>query len=51
MHRAITSTLTGFTNEPGSTLLERFRRTLKDVRYFDILVGFFRTSGFFNLRQ
>ncbi len=43
--------LTGFTNEPGSTLLDRFRKTLKDVKYFDILVGFFRTSGFFNLYQ
>lgn len=43
--------LTFFTNEPGSTLLDRFRKTLKDVRYFDILVGFFRTSGFFNLCQ
>jgi hypothetical protein len=39
--------LTFFTNEPGSTLLDRFRKTLKDVSYFDILVGFFRTSGFF----
>src|SRR3990172_1815277 len=43
--------LTFFTNEPGSTLLDRFRKTLKDVKYFDILVGFFRTSGFFNLYQ
>ena len=35
--------LTFFTNEPGQTLLDRFRKTLKDVRYFDILVDFFRT--------
>lgn len=41
--------LTFFTNEPGSTLLDRFKRTLKDVRYFDILVGYFRSSGFFHL--
>ena len=27
--------LTFFTNEPGSTLLDRFKKTLKDVRYFD----------------
>ena len=33
--------LTFFTNEPGSTLLDRFKCTLKDVRYFDILVGYF----------
>ena len=43
--------LTFFTNEPGSTLLDRFKRTLKDVRYFDILVGYFRNSGFFHLHQ
>ena len=43
--------LTFFTNEPGSTLLDRFKRTLKDVRYFDILVGYFRSSGFFHLYQ
>ncbi len=41
--------LTFFTNEVGSTLLDRFKRTLKDVRYFDILVGYFRSSGFFHL--
>ena len=43
--------LTFFTNEPGATLLDRFRKTLKDVRYFDILVGYFRTSGFHQLYQ
>lgn len=41
--------LTFFTNEPGSTLLDRFKKTLKDVQYFDILVGFFRSSGFHRL--
>lgn len=40
---------TFFTNEPGSTLLDRFIKTLKDGKYFDILVGYFRTSGFFRL--
>jgi superfamily II DNA or RNA helicase len=40
---------TFFTNEPGSSLLDRFKQTLKDVRYFDILVGYFRSSGFFQL--
>ena len=43
--------LTFFTNEPGSTLLDRFRKTLKDVKHFDILVGYFRTSGFHQLYQ
>ena len=41
--------LTFFTNEQGSTLLDRFTQTLKDVKYFDILVGYFRSSGFFRL--
>jgi superfamily II DNA/RNA helicase/HKD family nuclease len=41
--------LTFFTNEPGATILDRFRKTLKDVQFFDILVGYFRTSGFFHL--
>ncbi len=41
--------LTFFTNEPDSTLLDRFVTILKDVRYFDILVGYFRASGFFRL--
>lgn len=43
--------LTFFTNEPGSTLLDRFKQTLKDVRYFDILVGYFRSSGFFHIYE
>ncbi|MBD3341716.1 MAG: helicase, partial [Candidatus Lokiarchaeota archaeon] len=41
--------LTFFTNEPNATLLDRFLDTLKYVRYFDVLVGYFRTSGFFQL--
>ncbi len=43
--------LTFFTNEPGSTLLDRFKRTLRDVKLFDILVGYFRTSGFDKLYE
>lgn len=41
--------LTFFANDPGATILDRFRKTLKDVRFFDVLVGYFRTSGFFRL--
>ena len=43
--------LTFFTNEPanGASLEDRFKSTLKDVRYFDVLVGYFRTSGFHRL--
>lgn len=43
--------LTFFTNEPDATLLDRFRVTLTHVQYFDILVGYFRTSGFHLLYQ
>lgn len=45
----MTTDLTFFTNEPGATLLDRFKRTLADVQYFDVLVGYFRTSGFYQL--
>ncbi|MEW6618274.1 MAG: helicase-related protein [bacterium] len=42
---------TFFTNEPGATLLDRFKKILKDVQYLDVLVGYFRTSGFHQLYQ
>jgi len=42
---------TFFTNEPGYALLDRFRKTLKHVQYFDVLVGYFRTSGFHQLHE
>ncbi len=45
----VNTDLTFFTNEPDSTLLDRFVAILKDVKYFDILVGYFRSSGFFRL--
>lgn len=38
--------LTFFTNEEGATLLDRFNATLKHTQFFDVLVGYFRTSGF-----
>jgi superfamily II DNA/RNA helicase len=38
-----------FTNEEKLTLLERFKATLKDSKYFDVLVGYFRLSGFYQL--
>ena len=40
-----------FTNEPGASLLDRFKRTLKDVEFFDALVGYFQTSGFSQLYE
>lgn len=33
---------TFFTNEPGYAVLDRFKKTLKHVQYFDVLVGYFR---------
>ena len=42
--------LTFFTNEPDRDLYSRFSNILKNnTQYFDILVGYFRTSGFFKL--
>ncbi len=43
--------LTFFTNEEGNSLLDRFKSTLKDVKHFDVLVGFFKTSGFHVLSE
>ena len=41
--------LTFFTNEPDSTILDRFKSVLKTVEFFDILAGYFRVSGFHQL--
>ena len=38
-----------FTNEEGKSLLDRFKKTLKHVDKFDVLVGYFRASGFYDL--
>ncbi|MDR0538129.1 MAG: hypothetical protein LBH04_08865, partial [Tannerellaceae bacterium] len=38
-----------FTNNNDNTLLDRFKATLKDSKYFDVLVGYFRLSGFYQL--
>ena len=38
-----------FTNEEGNSLYERFNKILKNAQYFDSLVGYFRTSGFYRL--
>lgn len=35
-----------FTNTDNNSLLQRFQATLKSARYFDVLVGYFRASGF-----
>lgn len=42
--------LTFFTNEPDHSLLDRFKVTIEqNTRFFDVLVGFFRTSGFYHI--
>ena len=39
-----------FTNEPDATLLSRFQKILENnTQFFDVLVGYFRSSGFFQL--
>lgn len=39
-----------FTNEPERDLYSRFATILKsNTQFFDVLVGYFRTSGFFKL--
>ena len=43
------SDLTFLTNEEGNTLSDRFRTLIKDTQYFDILVGYFYTSGFWQI--
>jgi len=42
---------TFFTNEPGAALLDRFKQTLRDTQFFDVLVGYFRTTGFYRLHE
>ncbi len=48
-YKANTSDLTFITNESGLNLLQRFNSLIKDTRYFDCLVGYFYTSGFYRL--
>ena len=40
------SDLTFITNEENKNLSERFKVLIKDTRFFDVLVGYFYTSGF-----
>ena len=48
---AVHSDLTFITNENGQNLLERFKVLIKDTEFFDVLVGYFYTSGFHALYQ
>ncbi len=48
----IRNDLTFFTNEPDRTLQERFNRILRNnTQFFDVIVGYFRTSGFYKLYE
>lgn len=45
---ALHNDLTFFTNEPERNLYDRFNKILQsNTEFFDILVGYFRTSGFY----
>ncbi len=41
--------LTFITNEKDRNLLERFKVLIKDTKFFDVLVGYFYTTGFYAL--
>lgn len=43
----MTNDLTFITNENGKNLKDRFSKLIKDTRFFDVLVGYFYTSGFY----
>ncbi len=45
------SDLTFFTNDKSHSLLDRFKATLVDTSFFDVLVGYFRSSGFYQLHD
>lgn len=48
----IQSDLKFFTNEPERDLYTRFANILKsNTQFFDVLVGYFRSSGFFKLYE
>lgn len=44
--------LTFFTNEEHNTLYDRFNKILNNnVQFFDVLVGYFRSSGFYKMHE
>lgn len=43
----MTTDLTFITNENGQSLKDRFNVLIKDARFFDVLSGYFYTSGFY----
>jgi len=47
----MTTDLTFITNENGKSLKDRFNVLIKDARFFDVLSGYFYTSGFYAIYQ
>ncbi len=47
----MTTDLTFITNEEGKRLVDRFSHLIKDTRFFDCLVGYFRATGFHELYE
>ncbi|MCA9941598.1 MAG: hypothetical protein KC418_23320 [Anaerolineales bacterium] len=47
----MTTDLTFITNENSRTLRDRFNVLIKDARFFDCLVGYFYTSGFYAIHH
>lgn len=45
----MTTDLTFITNESEANLLDRFKVLIKNAKFFDSLVGYFYTSGFYKL--
>ena len=43
----MTNDLTFITNENGKSLKDRFNILIRDARFFDVLSGYFYTSGFY----
>lgn len=44
--------LTFFTNEENNTLYDRFNKILNNnIQFFDVLVGYFRSSGFYKMHE
>ena len=44
--------LTFFTNEEGKTLSDRFKKIISNnIQFFDVLVGYFRASGFYEIYE
>lgn len=44
--------LTFFTNEEGKTLSDRFKKIISNnTKFFDVLVGYFRASGFYEIYE